>query len=68
MSKAATVREMILAAKIAGSEAKDLVGPVVDALGLSKALARTYINNNWEKVEIPLVAEVEATAEVTEAA
>lgn len=65
MSKADTVRAIIVRGAAEGKEAKDLVQEVVDTCGFSKALARTYINNNWEKA---LKAATPAEAATAEAA
>lgn len=51
-SKADTVRELIRAAKEQGSTADTVIAQVVDALGFTRALAKAYVRNNWEKVAV----------------
>lgn len=63
-TKASLVREMIVAAKLEGKTAADIVEAVV-ALGFTKPLAKAYINGNWEKALTP--AEKEALATVVAA-
>lgn len=64
-TKAEGVRAIILAAKQAGKEPKDIVTEVMEFGNFKRGLARAYINNNWAKVLTE--AEQEAVAVVVEA-
>lgn len=48
-TKADVVRSMIRAAKEQGRSADTVVAEVIDALGMAKALAATYVKNNWDR-------------------
>lgn len=52
MKKSALVRNMIATAKAQGLTAQDIVEAVMSDLGFARQLARAYINNNWDKVEV----------------
>ena len=57
MKKSAIVRNMIATAKAQGLTAQDIIGAVMSDLGFQRQLARAYVNNNWDKVEVPAAAE-----------
>lgn len=53
MSKANQVRELIANCKAANdAPTEDLIILVMDVCGFKRQLARAYINNNWEKVQV----------------
>ena len=49
-SNATLVREFIRIAKRNNQTQKDVVSLCIDQLGMTRALAATYVKNNWEKV------------------
>lgn len=49
-TKADVVREMIREAKDTGTPVEQVVASVVQKLGMAKALATSYVKNNWNKV------------------
>lgn len=57
MKKSAIVRNMIATAKAQGLSAQDIITAVMSDLGFQRQLARAYINNNWDKVEVTVAAE-----------
>ena len=63
MTKAELVRAMILGAKAQGHNADALIAGVMEQFGFARQLARTYINNNWDKVTAPIVETVVETVE-----
>ena len=50
MSKSYQVRHSIARAKREGWQRASVVQWAVEYLGMSRSLARTYVNNNWDKV------------------
>lgn len=50
MSKSYQVRHSIARAKAEGWQRESVVLWAVEYLGMSKSLARTYVNNNWDRV------------------
>ena len=60
MTKAQQVRAMIAQAKALQQTADDLLTQVMTELGFARQLARTYLKNNWDKVEAAVIAAVEA--------
>ena len=64
MSKAEQVREVIRAVKNDGLEQDVAINVaitiVVNEVGMSKSLAKTYVSNNWDKVKEKVVANTEA--------
>jgi hypothetical protein len=63
MTKAELVRAMIFGAKAQGHTADALIASVMEQMGFARQLARTYINNNWDKVTAPIVVTVETVVE-----
>lgn len=51
MTKSAQVRAMIAKAKAEGKSAEELFAAVQKKFDFTRALARTYVLGNWEKVE-----------------
>lgn len=49
-AKADVVREMIREAKDTGTTVEQVVASVVQKLDMAKALATSYVKNNWNKV------------------
>jgi len=68
MTKAELVRAMIFGAKAQGHTADALIASVMEQMGFARQLARTYINNNWDKVTAPIVVAVETVVETVETA
>jgi len=60
MTKAQQVRSMIAQAKALQQTADDLLTQVMTELGFARQLARTYLKNNWDKVEAAVIAAAEA--------
>jgi len=70
MKKSVLVRGIIAGAKASGLSAADIIDAVMADTGFARQLARTYINNNWEKVtaSTAVAVAVEAATEAAGAA
>ncbi len=49
-TKADQVRSLITTAKLNGHDQNYVIGQVIAVLGMSRSLARTYVQGNWNKV------------------
>lgn len=49
-TKAAKVRELIAQGKSTNKDQAAVIAAVVESLNMNKAMARTYVQNNWNKV------------------
>lgn len=52
MKKSAIVRNMIANAKENGIGENDVILQVMAEIGFKRQLARAYVKNNWNKVEV----------------
>lgn len=51
-TKADSVRAIIAECKLSQADVSNAIERAIAELGMKKQLARTYVNNNWDKVEV----------------